>query len=141
MKADIANIGDRIKLIKKLSYGSVYGLIEIEKGKEFTVKNRNNSNDGILTVETIRLTGSSLGSKTDNVTVWDDEYEIVNSLSPIETETKEKEREVRITSVDTLIHLQRNILKDAKNLEGFTDYDFNDLNKALMVLERLKLKI
>ena len=44
-----ANIGDKIKLIKDISYGSIYGLIKIKNGKIFTVKNRNNSDDGVET--------------------------------------------------------------------------------------------
>lgn len=72
-----ANKGNKIKIIKKVCYGSIYGLIEVEKGKEFTVKNRNSSNDGILTIETIHLTVSLLGEKDDDINIWDDEYEII----------------------------------------------------------------
>lgn len=72
-----ANEGDRIRLVKKVCYGSAYGLIEIEEGKEFTVKERNNSDDGIHTVEVIQLMGSSLGNKDCHIHVWDNEYEII----------------------------------------------------------------
>lgn len=42
--------------------------------------------------------------------------------------------------IDKLIKQQLEIINKAKTIKGFTDYDFNNLTKALMTLEKLKGK-
>jgi len=71
-----AHAGDKIKLIKDVIYGTSYGLTEIKKGTELTVSNRNVSDDGIVTVETITLT-NELGTKTSGFHIWDKDYVLV----------------------------------------------------------------
>jgi hypothetical protein len=56
-------------------------------------------------------------------------------------DNKTIEKEANVNSVETLIYLQRDIIKNAKTVKGFTDYDLNTLSKALMVLEKLKLQL
>lgn len=71
-----AHAKDKIKLIKDVTYGTSYGLTEIKKGTELTVSNRNVSDDGIVTVETITLT-NELGTKTSEFHIWDTDYVLV----------------------------------------------------------------
>jgi len=40
--------------------------------------------------------------------------------------------------IDELIKQQLEIINKTKTIQGFTDYDFNNLTRALMVLEKLK---
>jgi len=40
--------------------------------------------------------------------------------------------------IDKLIKQQLDIINKAKTIKGFTDYDFNNLIRVLMVLEKLK---
>ena len=51
------------------------------------------------------------------------------------------ERQCELNSIDTIIYMQKEVIKDAQDFEAFTDYDFIELNKALTVLENLRRKI
>ena len=42
------------------------------------------------------------------------------------------------TMIDKLIKQQLDIINKAKTIKRFTDYDFNNLIRVLMVLEKLK---
>lgn len=70
-----AKVGDKILLTKDICYGSVYGLVKLGKGAILTVANRNSSDDGVKTVETITQK-NVVGTRTTSYTVWDKEYEI-----------------------------------------------------------------
>ena len=53
----------------------------------------------------------------------------------------EKERQRKLNSMETLIFMQKEIIKDAQDFEEFTDYDFTELNNALTTLENLRRKM
>jgi len=71
-----AQTGDRVRLISNVSYGSVYGLIEIPKDTELTVLRRMDSNDGIQTVEEYKYEGV-YGKTSFPYGIWDRYYEII----------------------------------------------------------------
>ncbi|AJD93343.1 hypothetical protein JMA_40250 (plasmid) [Jeotgalibacillus malaysiensis] len=71
-----ATAGDKIKVTRDVCYGSAYGLTKVKKGTVLTVSGRNDSDDGIVSVETITLK-NELGSVTRGFNVWDTEYELV----------------------------------------------------------------
>ena len=72
-----AKSGDKIKIIKDASCGSAYGLIEVEIGRILTVAERNSSDDGVRTKETITQT-NILGTRTIAYNVWDSDYIILS---------------------------------------------------------------
>lgn len=73
-----AKSGDKIQITKDVCYGSVYGLISIDKGTILTVSERNNSDDGIETEETITLR-SVIGQKAVSYNIWDNDYIVLNN--------------------------------------------------------------
>lgn len=77
-----AQPGDKIKLIKDICYGSIYGRIERSKGDEFVVKERNYSDDGIIATKTISLENNKTAwlTRTEelNISIWDNEYTIID---------------------------------------------------------------
>ena len=68
-----AKSGNEIEVTKNVYFGSAYGLIEIAKGTIMTVSERNSSNDGVRTEETITQT-NELGTRTIAYNVWDSDY-------------------------------------------------------------------
>ena len=70
-----AKQNDKIITKRKIGYGSVHGLIEINEKTELNVLRRNGSDDGIIAKETITLNGQ-LGEKSLHLEVWDSDYEV-----------------------------------------------------------------
>lgn len=73
MKADV---GAKIKLTREVCYGTLYGLVKIPEGVVLTVGSRLKSDDGIETVEKIRLV-NILGEKVVHYRVYDTDYKII----------------------------------------------------------------
>lgn len=93
-----AKAGAVIQLTEKVCYGTIYGLVEVEKGTILHVANRSESDDSIETVETVTLFKTGLGESTVPIAVWDSSYMIVSGdsveMSPVEiVERKIKELE------------------------------------------------
>lgn len=88
-----AKKGDIIRLTKKLVYGSAYGLVELEEGTIVHVSERNSSDDGILTVETVTQK-NELGERTTQYHVWDRDYEFIDPIARI-MRTEEYLKEIR----------------------------------------------
>lgn len=76
-----ANNGDKIKLIENVSCGTVYGLISIAEGECFTVKYRNDSDDGIIVEEVVTINGQ-LGKNEVPVTILDNQYIVLTDNMP-----------------------------------------------------------
>lgn len=71
-----ATTGDKIKVTKRVCYGTVYGLVQVEEGTILTVANRTASDDGVETVEKVTLK-NELGQVAAPIHVWDKDYIIV----------------------------------------------------------------
>ena len=68
-----ATKGQKIITNKRVTFGSVYGLIEIPQGAELTVLSRMDSDDGILTEELFKYKGV-MGETSFPYGVWDKDY-------------------------------------------------------------------
>lgn len=69
------NVDNMIKTTKKICYGSIHGLIEIDEGTILHIHERLLSDDGVETKEGITFDGQ-LGKVTIPYEIFDHEYEI-----------------------------------------------------------------
>lgn len=107
--------GAVIQVTEKVSYGTIYGLVEVDKGKILHVANRS-GDDYVETVETVTLSGETIP-----IGVWDSSYIIVSGdsvkMSPVEIvehKIKELEHEIAPTYCGELERQRWQDVRDAK---------------------------
>lgn len=77
------DVGDRIRLIKNVCYGTAYGIVEVPKGTEMNVIERKSTDDGVVT-DHLFESKSKLFPGTINVEVWDRQCVVVSKYKSIE---------------------------------------------------------